>query len=252
MQNVPPQYNMHVESSIGSPSINTDSTPLEQIYPVTEPASIPIEVNTERLEISSNIITNPSNCVDNSACTNLSFSNIIDLPIIPSSTSAIIEEPIEQQLDENVSSPNKNCDQSQMEHINSTEPKIPLSHLNATNQYPSLNRIPPAGIVQSFSPVSNQSNFQTYQQQQGSTTENENEELYNSYANNPYNLTLQIDQNFSNVTPTTVSSNQPFIDTSNAGNSNVSNLNVFRSVNYFGAASDATIPPGSEVLFGGP
>lgn len=177
------------------------------------------------------------------------LSNIINLPVTPSPP-PIPEEPEIISSDENISTPNKTADQSSA-HITNAEPKIPLSHLIATNQYPSLNRNPPANIVQSFAPVCNQANFQTHQQSTNQPS-NENEELYSSYVNNPYNLTLQIEQSFNNVPTTSAPILQPSIDASSVlQTTNNTNLNVFRSVNYFGTASDS-IPPGSEVLFGNP
>ncbi|XP_031640061.1 Golgi-specific brefeldin A-resistance guanine nucleotide exchange factor 1 isoform X2 [Contarinia nasturtii] len=198
--------------------------------------------------------TNYSPYVEKSPCINPHFSKIIDLPVTPSPP-PIIEEPSENSIDELTSSPSKTNDQSPV-HIDSHEPKVPLSHLIATNQYPSLNRIPPANIVQSFAPIYNQQ-----QQQQASYgSSNENEDLYSSYVNNPYNLTLHVEQSFSNATSTatvtTTNQSLPVATTTaeqtNVITTNASNLNVFQSVNYFGAPSDAPIPPGSEMLFGGP
>lgn len=82
----------------------------------------------------------------------------------------------------------------------------------------------------------------------------ENEELYSSYVNNPYNLTLHVDQSFSNAPPPPPMAASMAGDATNVmqPSTNTSNLNVFQSVNYFGVASDAAIPPGSEVLFGNP
>lgn len=100
-------------------------------------------------------------------CINPNFSKIIEMSVTPSPPPLIeVDETLENQCAQE--SP-INCFisniQTQPEPSNynrkndnsdfniSTEPKIPLSHLNATNQYPSLNRIPPANIVQSFAPV---------------------------------------------------------------------------------------------------
>lgn len=140
--------------------------------------------------------------------------------------------------------------------IRTIEPKIPLSHLIAHNQYPSLNRAPPSNIVQSFPPV-----YVNANQPHANTIE----ELYSSYVNNPYNLTLHVEQAFSNdqmddslmatvaVPPSSVDT--PTITETIAVNEQVmagANMNVFQSATYFGASSDATIPPGSEMLFGQP
>lgn len=190
--------------------------------------------------------------VDKSPCINPNFSKIIDLPVTPSPP-PILEEPSENSTDDVASSPSKTNDQSPV-HIENHEPKVPLSHLIATNQYPSLNRIPPANIVQSFTPVYNQSN-QQHHQSSSYASGNENEELYNSYVNNPYNLTLHVEQNFGNASPTTANhlstDDQLNVSTTTTTTTSPSNLNVFQSVNYFGTASD-NIPPGSEMLFGSP
>lgn len=184
--------------------------------------------------------------VDKSPCINPNFSKIIELPVTPSPP-PIAEEPSDC-TDENSPSPSKATESPA--HSENSLPKIPISHLIATNQYPSLNRIPPANIVQSFAPVyNNQSKQQPY------TPAADNEELYNSYVNNPYNLTLNVEQNFGNAPsnpPSSVTSNQPSVDPTRAlQTSNTNSLNMFQSVNYFGNASDASIPPGSEMLFFG-
>lgn len=215
---------------------------------VSTESNVPVQqVSSESLESYTNI----NAYVDKSPCINPNFSRIIDLSVTPSPP-PISEEPSEYSTEDNVSSPSKTIDTPT--HHENIEPKVPLSHLIATNQYPSLNRIPPANIVQSFAPVYNQSNLQS-QQQQSHGFGGENEELYNSYVNNPYNLTLHVEQNFGNqaaVAP--ITTNQVSTETANmmktATNSN--NLNVFQSINYFGSTSDAAIPPGSEMLFGGP
>lgn len=134
----------------------------------------------------------------------------------------------------------------QQEH-ESSEPSIPLSHLITANQYPSLNKIPPAHIAQSFAPMYvSQQQHTHHQQQQPSEGE-----IYSDYVNNPYNLTLQVDQGYNNIggsetvaTSTAAAAAAPSVS--------APNMNVFQSVNYFGSANDATIPPGSEMLFGAP
>lgn len=196
--------------------------------------------------------TNYNPYIEKSPCINPNFSKIIDLPVTPSPP-PITEEPSENSTDELTSSPSKTNDQSPV-HIDNHEPKVPLSHLIATNQYPSLNRIPPANIVQSFAPVYNQHQHQ-HQQQISYGSANENEDLYSSYVNNPYNLTLHVEQSFSNATSTvtpTTTSNQSVTTAIESSNDRTTNANVFQSVNYFGSPSDGPIPPGSEVLFGGP
>lgn len=107
-------------------------------------------------------------------------------------------------------------------------PPIPISHLMAGNQYPSLNRVP-TNIAQSFSPV-------FIQPQQQST---EGGDIYSDYVNNPYNLTLT-DQVISTA------------DEKNLTPEKLNISNMFQSTNYFGATENGQIPPGSEMLFGRP
>lgn len=197
---------------------------------------------------------------DNSPCINPNFSKIIDLPVTPSPPLADIDESVEaEENPQNDSIPNPTNQNNE-----STEPKIPLSHLITTNQYPSLNRIPPANIVRSFAPVYVQSN------QQQAIPSNQNEDLYSSYMNDPYNLTLHVEQNFSNNTMNTdalatstaeaensitLANEENILTNSNISSSavnNNTNMNIFQSATYFGTTSDTSIPPGSEMLFGQP
>lgn len=117
----------------------------------------------------------------------------------------------------------------QMYDVNN--PPIPISHLIGGNPYPSLNRVP-TNIVQSFSPV--------YVQPQNSSVEGG--DIYSDYVNNPYNLTLQ--EHLPSASPNEEQNITPV-------KLNVTQNNVFQSVNYFSAEA-GTIPPGSEMLFGGP
>lgn len=124
---------------------------------------------------------------------------------------------------------------------------IPISHLAASNQYPSLSKVPPANIVHSFAPV--------YTQQHRPQSGSIEGELYNDYANNPYNLTLQMEQNYCEIdSPMATDAEQGAAVSSATATTTtqVTNLNVFQSLNYFGSSSDSAIPPGSELLFGGP
>lgn len=230
MESTPTISPAHIHTTLSEQKISTDQM-------VAIQSSLPVTLTTESNELYKNLNT----YVDKSPCINPNFSKIIDLPVTPSPP-PITEEPSENSTDELASSPSKTNDQSPV-HIDSHEPKVPLSHLIATNQYPSLNRIPPANIVQSFAPVYNQQPY---------TSTNENDDLYSSYVNNPYNLTLHVEQSsFSNATTTTTTTSQLQTEQSN-GTTNPSNLNVFQSINYFGSASDTPIPPGSEMLFGSP
>lgn len=251
--------NIHAaETNYPNPSVQLNS-----LVQTTDQQSIPTTTTTTTVYSNELIQLHPSieyNINDNSPCINPNFSKIIDLPVTPSPPLADIDESVEAEENaQNDSIPNT------INQINeSTEPKIPLSHLIATNQYPSLNRIPPANIVQSFAPVYIQSN------QQQIISSNQNEELYSSYVNNPYNLTLHVEQNFGNnpmntdaittstaeATNSTALANEGNILTnrniSSSAVNNNTNMNIFQSATYFGTTSDTTIPPGSEMLFGQP
>lgn len=112
-----------------------------------------------------------------------------------------------------------------------SSPPIPFSHLITENSYPSLRHVP-SNIVQSFSPVF----------VQPANNSVDGGDIYTDYVNNPYNLTLQ---------EQTSSSSQTETQNSTPVKLNVPPNNVFQSVNYFSFES-ANIPPGSEMLFGGP
>lgn len=100
-------------------------------------------------------------------CINPNFSKIIEMSVTPSPPPLIeVDETLENQCAEDSpinrfitdvqsqTEPSNNRNENDNSDTNiSTEPKIPSSHLNVVNQYPSLNRVPPATIVQSFAPV---------------------------------------------------------------------------------------------------
>lgn len=203
--------------------------------------------------------------------------NVIDVPETVSPSDPLPPQPL-IPIDTNVEFEqqphNETPPQSSAPTMQPIEPKIPISHLIASNQYPSLHHAPPPGIVQSFAPVY----VNSANQQQHNATE----ELYSSYVNNPYNLTLRVEQNFSpsqiendliasstaatvaiSTTTTTMPSPAPTLPTSggplieplsgvNEQMMAATNMNIFQSAAYFGAQSDASIPPGSEMLFGQP
>lgn len=115
-------------------------------------------------------------------------------------------------------------------------PRIPISHLIATNQYPSLTTVP-QDIAKSFAPI-----YVQPQNPQPTT------DIYNDYVNDPYNLVLQVD------TPAASSAeNTPVAIpvTSHFAAVGGGSTNVFHASNYF-ADKSAAIPPGSEILFSGP
>lgn len=106
--------------------------------------------------------------------------------------------------------------------------KIPESHMLHFNAYPGAKNMGhvPVDIVKSFAPVLNQEHHQ----------QSDSNELYSEYVHDPYNLTLQIDNNL------TSSSDVP-----------QSTSTIFQTSSYFGNdSSDLNIPPGSEMLFNRP
>lgn len=183
---------------------------------------------------------NKSNYAHNGPYINADFSKVVNLPLTPSPPPLL-------EADENVESSNSvkmNATPTKHLEYETNKPSIPLSHLITANQYPSLTRIPPAHIAQSFAPMYVSQQQHTYQQQ---LRPNERE-IYSDYVNDPYNLTLHVDQSYNNVgSEIAVTSTASMASTVSA-----SNTNVFQSVNYFGSANDAAIPPGSEMLFGAP
>ena len=121
----------------------------------------------------------------------------------------------------------------------STELPIPISHLLSGNQYPGLTHVP-QDIAKSFAPI----------QPQNPPTESDI--LYNDYVNNPYNLTLQPVDSVPLSIHNAIGEHRDSTNcnTTTASNNITGNVsNVF--ANYFGSDS-MNIPPGSEMLFGGP
>lgn len=173
------------------------------------------------------------------------FSNIIELPVTPSPPPLLeADENFENDTDTNAT-------------IKKDEPRVPISHLTTGNQYPSLSKIPPANIAQSFPPIYVEpQNYQQVRHQRTVPTE----ELYNEYVNNPYNLTLDVDQSLYHTDATNSLQSVPKqnlhagLDTSieqSPQNQQAQQSNIFQSANYFGTTDD-NIPPGSEMLFGNP
>uniref|UniRef100_A0A182R4X8 SEC7 domain-containing protein n=1 Tax=Anopheles funestus TaxID=62324 RepID=A0A182R4X8_ANOFN len=138
---------------------------------------------------------------------------------------------------------------------------VPLSHRLAGSQYPSLQHVP-IGIVQSFAPIFVQPN----------PIPAEASDIYSDYINDPYNLTLQIDNgtgSVPNVTgATTVAPDSDTLARSieeakpnptavtttmtTSATSSAQMANVFQSAQYFSFPASGRIPPGSEMLFGEP
>ncbi|EAT38431.1 AAEL009678-PA [Aedes aegypti] len=145
------------------------------------------------------------------------YSNIIELPVTPS--------PPPCSTEQNQILP---TGEPETAHPIVTEqqvpPPVPISHLLAGNQYPSLHNVP-VGIAQSFAPMF----------VQPPVAPTDGSDIYNDYVNDPYNLTLQPQGQEIQQQP-----QQP--------------QNVFQSANYFGSYQfgPGRIPPGSEMLFGEP
>lgn len=191
-----------------------------------------------------------------SAYLNSIFSNIIELPVTPSPPPLL-------EVDENL----ENESESNEVPTDDEAPRVPISHLITTNQYPSLSKIPPPNIAQSFPPLYVQP--QNYQQSR--QNEQPTEEIYNDYVNDPYNLTLEVEQSLYRTEPavnashpenqstqneflsSAVSSKVPQTDSPQRPQPQSMQVqsNIFQSANYFGTP-DGNIPPGSEMLFGGP
>ncbi|XP_055856170.1 Golgi-specific brefeldin A-resistance guanine nucleotide exchange factor 1 [Episyrphus balteatus] len=114
-------------------------------------------------------------------------------------------------------------------------PNVPMSHVLAGSEYVSLSNQPSSSIVQSFSPV--------FVESQPSLS---GSDIYMDYAKNPYNLTMQQQQESGRADK--VESTDPI-----CSGDPPQVINMFQSTNYFGTNVDpSSIPPGSEMLFGNP
>jgi hypothetical protein len=108
--------------------------------------------------------------------------------------------------------------------LNSSAPRVPDSHMMNFNPYPGVknfNHIP-IDIVKSFTPVAHAEQSQ----------QQINHEIYDEYATNPYNLTLQIDSNNADGSSKLATGTSTF----------------FQSSNYFSNDSNEIMPPGSELF----
>lgn len=151
--------------------------------------------------------------------------------------------PSAQVISDSVSPPE--IEQQTVGNSLNQSPQIPISHLLATNNYPSLSNVPP-NIAKSFAPI-----YVQPPNQQANT------DIYNDYVQNPYNLTLLSSETVDQTpAPSATASEATTATTDSDALVSQSHLthavsNVFQSSNYFN--SDAgVIPPGSEMLFGGP
>ena len=141
---------------------------------------------------------------------------------------------------------------------------VPIAHLLAGKEYPSLQKQPTTAIVQSFTPVYRQTAVQ--QPQTGN-------DIYQEYVQNPYNLTLQqtalptghlvtIQQHQENLRQFEMQYQQQQMQQSTqlqqTQQAQQQNLNYTASAfnspaNFFNSTVDPnSIPPGSEILFGQP
>lgn len=102
---------------------------------------------------------------------------------------------------------------------------VPLSHLLASNAYPSLGKMPSASIVHSFAPV-----------YEASAPVQPTADIYQEYVQNPYNPTMQQQDQQQQQQPQ--QHQQPPAQQQT-------------TANYFSATVDPSkIPPGSELLYG--
>uniref|UniRef100_A0A182PGX0 SEC7 domain-containing protein n=1 Tax=Anopheles epiroticus TaxID=199890 RepID=A0A182PGX0_9DIPT len=188
-------------------------------------------------------------------------SNIIELPGFAASSHSPSHLPAEQRVD------SKAMSETGSENVPPSVPdvetgNVPLSHRLAGSQYPSLQHVP-IGIAQSFAPIFVQPN----------PGPADASDIYSDYINDPYNLTLQIDNGTgsgaSSVPPPSapqqVSGNRTLEELSSSSMVMVSSTvtttttassaqlaNVFQSAQYFSFPASGHIPPGSEMLFGEP
>uniref|UniRef100_A0A182STE4 GBF1-like tetratricopeptide repeats domain-containing protein n=1 Tax=Anopheles maculatus TaxID=74869 RepID=A0A182STE4_9DIPT len=183
-------------------------------------------------------------------------SNIIELPGFPG-VARTPHLPI-NALDAKQSEPGRESSIATAEIIPDLEAgNVPLSHRLAGSQYPSLQHVP-IGIAQSFAPIFVQPN----------PLPAETSDIYSDYINDPYNLTLQIDNgNAGNVpsvasasiedgksspTPVAETGLTTMTTTTTTTSSSAQLANVFQSAQYFSFPVSGRIPPGSEMLFGEP
>lgn len=98
---------------------------------------------------------------------------------------------------------------------NSIPPRIPESHVLNFNPYPGIKNYShvPIDIIKSFTPVAHAEN----------SAVPESSEIFNDYEQNPYNLTLHIDNNIAN------------------SNSSTGNTNFFQSSSYFNDSSGSDL-----------
>lgn len=129
--------------------------------------------------------------------------------------------------------------QYQMHQQQQTQPAaaatndVPLSHLLASNAYPSLGRMPNASIVHSFAPV--------YEAPPAAVPTARAADIYQEYVQNPYNLTLQ----------QAPQQDPQLQQLPQAHPQQHPQPAVTSPANYFNANIDPSkIPPGSELLYG--
>jgi hypothetical protein len=118
----------------------------------------------------------------------------------------------------------------EQQQLNSSAPRVPESHMMNFNPYPGVKNYShvPIDILKSFTPVA-------HAEQQQQQVNHASSEIYDEYATNPYNLTLQID---SDIGEQHSSSSKLVTGTST----------FFQSSNYFSNDSNEIIPPGSELF----
>ncbi|XP_041788554.1 Golgi-specific brefeldin A-resistance guanine nucleotide exchange factor 1 [Anopheles merus] len=216
-------------------------------------------------------VTQPQPAVSAPSSVAPAASNIIELPGIVGTSCPAPPAPPQQSPTE------RREEQGQSETGSERAPlvtdvetgNVPMSHLLAGSQYPSLQHVP-IGIAQSFAPIFVQPN----------PAPAEASDIYSDYINDPYNLTLQIDNGAPGSAPTSsVIAPEPLPpqsataqpdtlsrtleDAKTAGpmltgsttvtaTPSAQLANVFQSAQYFSFPASGHIPPGSEMLFGEP
>uniref|UniRef100_A0A182JR53 SEC7 domain-containing protein n=1 Tax=Anopheles christyi TaxID=43041 RepID=A0A182JR53_9DIPT len=185
-----------------------------------------------------------------------SASNIIELPGIVGSPRPAMQLPMERREDKAKGEIGNESAPLPVPDVETGN--VPMSHLLAGSQYPSLQHVP-IGIAQSFAPIFVQPN----------SSPAEASDIYSDYINDPYNLTLQIDNGTGAPPPLPVQQDALARTQEDATSSSGSTMmvsttvttttpssaqlaNVFQSAQYFRFPASGHIPPGSEMLFGEP
>ncbi|XP_058446781.1 Golgi-specific brefeldin A-resistance guanine nucleotide exchange factor 1 isoform X3 [Malaya genurostris] len=202
-----------------SPSPIVPQVPLDAPFLATQADTSRTSVSTPTHTLEPQVTNNQSSDINR-------YSNIIELPMTPSPPPMAPTQTNELELEF----------QQSASEVTPNLP-VPISHLLAHNQYPSLQNVP-IGIAQSYAPM--------FVQPVPANTDGS--DIYSDYINDPYNLTLQIDQS-----PNPASTDQQSVEPEQQQLQPMTET-VFQSANYFSTIQfgSGRIPPGSEILFGEP